>query len=338
MLFRAVALAGCGLGLVACGTSASNAAADSGSNAVAPRDAGSSADGACVATDAPIEAGVSVAVDGGVLFGTATNVDPCDNQAEDDYSPVPEPAPIAGADGNSSLWSFGNVFQLSGVTTGSTPNGPPMQLTTTPPELAAALLVPGCAPYAAATPPMNCIGANSTQYSNGLSSQTTYTVTIEESSSGQILVLGTPSPVQPAPGKGHDVFSAASYNPITISASIFADQLFDLSGNYPQLDGSGALAFNGFAESAFPPPCATNSGICTADDSFANVPFTVQNGQLDFIPGAYENFSNTLTLTISAPEPSSLLLLTTGVLVLVIRRSRAERLAQNQMFFGCYRR
>jgi hypothetical protein len=207
---------------------------------------------------------------------------PCDNQAEDDYSPVPEPAPIAGADGNSSLWSFGNVFQLSGVTTGSTPNGPPMQLTTTPPELAAALLVPGCAPYAAATPPMNCIGANSTQYSNGLSSQTTYTVTIEDTSSGQILVLGTPSPVQPAPGKGHDVFGAASYNPINISASIFADQLFDLSGNYPQLDGSGALAFNGFAESAFPPPCATNSGICTADDSFANVPFHAM--WFDFVP------------------------------------------------------
>src|ERR1700722_279477 len=207
---------------------------------------------------------------------------PCDNQAEDDYSPVPEPAPIAGADGNSSLWSFGNVFQPSGVTTGSTPNGPPMQLTTTPPELAAALLVPGCAPYAAATPPMNCIGANSTQYSNGLSSQTTYTVTIEDTSSGQILVLGTPSPVQAAPGKGHDVFSAASYNPITISASIFADQLFDLSGNYPQLDGSGALAFNGFAESAFPPPCTTNSGICTADDTFANVPFHAM--WFDFVP------------------------------------------------------
>jgi hypothetical protein len=212
----------------------------------------------------------------------SAGVAPCDNQAEDDYSPVPEPAPIAGADGNSSLWSFGNVFQLSGVTTGSTPNGPPMQLTTTPPEIAVALLVPGCAPYAAATPPMNCIGSNSTQYSNGLSPQTTYTVTIEDTSSGQILVLGTPSLVQAAPGQGHDVFSAASYNPITITTSIFANQLFDLSGNYPQLDGSGALAFNGFAESAFPPPCTTNSGICTADDTFANVPFHAM--WFDFVP------------------------------------------------------
>jgi hypothetical protein len=212
----------------------------------------------------------------------SAGVAPCDNQAEDDYSPVPEPAPIGGADGNSSLWSFGNVFQLSGVTTGSTPNGPPMQLTTTPPEIAVALLVPGCAPYAAATPPMNCIGSNSTQYSNGLSPQTTYTVTIEDTSSGQILVLGTPSLVQAAPGQGHDVFSAASYNPITITTSIFANQLFDLSGNYPLLDGSGALAFNGFAESAFPPPCTTNSGICTADDTFANVPFHAM--WFDFVP------------------------------------------------------
>jgi hypothetical protein len=212
----------------------------------------------------------------------SAGVTPCDNQAEDDYSPVPEPAPIAGADGNSSLWSFGNIFQLSGVTTGSTPNGPPMQLTTTPPELAAALLVPGCAPYPAATPPMNCIGANSTQYSNGLSPQTTYTVTIEDISSGQVLVLGAPSQVQAAPGQGHDVFSAASYNPVTITTSIFANQLFDLSGDYPQLDGSGAPTFNGFAESAFPPPCATNSGICTADDTFANVPF--HSMWFDFVP------------------------------------------------------
>jgi hypothetical protein len=212
----------------------------------------------------------------------SAGVTPCDNQAEDDYSPVPEPAPIAGADGNSSLWSFGNIFQLSGVTTGSTPNGPPMQLTTTPPELAAALLVPGCAPDPAALPPMNCIGSNSTQYSNGLSPKVTYTVTIEDTSSGQILVLGAPSLVQAAPGQGHDVFSAASYNPISITTSIFANQLFDLSNNYPRLDGTGTPAFNGFAQSAFPPPCATNSGICTADDTFANVPFHAM--WFDFVP------------------------------------------------------
>jgi hypothetical protein len=212
----------------------------------------------------------------------SAGVTPCDNQAEDDYSPVPEPAPIAGDDGNNSLWVFGNIFQLSGTTTGSTPNGPPMQLTATPPELAAALLVPGCAPNPAAIPPMNCIGANSTQYSNSLSPQTTYTLTIEDISSGQILVLGTPSLVQAAPGQGHDVFSAASYNPVTIATSIFANQLFDLSGNYPQLDGSGAPNFNGFAESAFPPPCVTNSGICTADDTFANVPFHAM--WFDFVP------------------------------------------------------
>jgi hypothetical protein len=212
----------------------------------------------------------------------SAGVTPCDNQAEDDYSPVPEPAPIAGADGNSSLWSFGNIFQLSGVTTGSTPNGPPMQLTTTPPELAAALLVPGCAPDPATMPPISCIGANGTQYSNGLSPQITYTVTIEDTSSGQILVLGTPSPAQAASGQGHDVFSAASYNPVTITTSVFANQLFDLSGNYPQLDGSGAPAFNGFVESAFPPPCANNSGICTADDTFANVPF--HSMWFDFVP------------------------------------------------------
>lgn len=212
----------------------------------------------------------------------SAGVTPCNNQAEDDYSPVPEPAPIAGEDGNSSLWTFGSIFQLSGTTTGLTPNGPPMQLTATPPELAAALLVPGCAPDPAAIPPMNCIGSNSTQYSNGLSPQTTYTVTVEDTSSGQILVLGTPSRVQAAPGQGHDVFSVASYNPVTIHTSIFANQLFDLSGNYPQLDGSGAPAFNGFAESAFPPPCATNSGICTADDTFANVAFHAM--WFDFVP------------------------------------------------------
>jgi HYDIN/CFA65/VesB-like, Ig-like domain len=212
----------------------------------------------------------------------SAGVTPCDNQAEDDYSPVPEPAPIAGDDGNSSLWAFGNIFQLSGTTSGSTPNGPPMQLTATPPDLAAALLVPGCAPDPAAMPPINCIGTNSTQYSNGLSPQTTYTVTLEDTSSGQILVLGTPSLVQAAPGQGHDVFSAASYNPVTITTGIFANQLFDLSGNYPQLDGSGAPNFNGFAESAFPPPCATNSGICTADDTFANVPFHAM--WFDFVP------------------------------------------------------
>jgi hypothetical protein len=212
----------------------------------------------------------------------SAGVTPCDNQAEDDFSPVPEPAPIAGDDGNNSLWVFGNIFQLSGTTTGSTPNGPPMQLTATPPELAAALLVPGCAPNPAAMPPINCIGANSTQYSNSLSPQTTYTLTIEDISSGQILVLGTPSLVQATPGQGHDVFSAASYNPVTIATSIFANQLFDLSGNYPQLDGSGAPNFNGFAESVFPPPCATNSGICTADDTFANVPFHAM--WFDFVP------------------------------------------------------
>jgi hypothetical protein len=212
----------------------------------------------------------------------SAGVIPCDNQAEDDYSPVPEPAPIAGADGNSSLWTFGGIFQLSGTTTGSTLNGPPMQLTTTPPELAAALLVPGCAPDPSATPPINCIGANSTQYSNALSAQTTYTVTLVDIASGQILVLGTPSPASAASGYGHDVFSAASYNPVSISGSIFADQLFDLSGNYPQLDGSGTPAFNNFAESAFPPPCANNSGICIADDTFTNVPFRAM--WFDFAP------------------------------------------------------
>jgi hypothetical protein len=82
MLFRAAALAWCGVCLAACGGSATNASADSGANDVASRDAGSSADGACVAIDAPTEAGASIAVDGGVLFGTATNVDPCANQAE----------------------------------------------------------------------------------------------------------------------------------------------------------------------------------------------------------------------------------------------------------------
>ena len=212
----------------------------------------------------------------------SAGVTPCDNQAEDDYSPVPEPAPIAGEDGNSSLWVFGNIFQLSGTTTGLTPNGPPMQLTATPPEFAAALLVPGCAPDPAAMPPMNCIGSNSTQYSNNLSPQTTYTVTIEDTSSGQILVLGIPAQGRATPGQGHDVFSAASYNPVTITTSIFANQLFDLSGNFPQLDASGAPAFNGFAESAFPPPCATNSGICAADDTFANVAFHAM--WFDFVP------------------------------------------------------
>ena len=212
----------------------------------------------------------------------SAGVTPCDNQAEDDYSPVPEPAPIAGDDGTSSLWVFGNIFQLSGTTTGITSNGPPIQLTATPPELAAALLIPGCAPDPAAMPPMNCIGSNSIQYSNNLSPQSTYTVTIEDTSSGQVLVLGSPAQAQATPGQGHDVFSAASYNPVTITTSVFANQVFDLSGNFPQLDATGAPAFNGFAESAFPPPCATNSGICIADDTFANVAFHAM--WFDFVP------------------------------------------------------
>ena len=123
---------------------------------------------------------------------------------------------------------------------------------------------------------------NTTQYSNGLSPQTTYTVTIRDTTSGEILVLGTPSPVQAASGQGHDVFSAASYNPVTITTSMFVNQLFDLSANYPQLDGSGAAAFHGFAPAAFPPPCATNSGLCTADDTFANAPFHAM--WFDFVP------------------------------------------------------
>ena len=64
-----------------------------------------------------------------ICQNSSAGVTPCDNQAEDDYSPVPEPAPIAGADGSSSLWFFGNIFQLSSVTSGLTPDGPPMQLT-----------------------------------------------------------------------------------------------------------------------------------------------------------------------------------------------------------------
>ena len=76
MLLRAVALAGCGSCLAACGGSASPAATDSGTT-----DLGAS-DAACIATSAPSEAGVSVTVDGGVLFGTAMNVDPCANRAE----------------------------------------------------------------------------------------------------------------------------------------------------------------------------------------------------------------------------------------------------------------
>jgi len=147
---------------------------------------------------------------------------------------------------------------------------------------------------------MNCIGANSTQYSNGLSPQTTYTVTIEDTSSGQILVLGTPSLAQAAPGQGHDVFSAASYNPVTITTSIFANQLFDLSANYPQLDASGAPTFHGFAESAFPPPCATNSGICTADDTFANVPFHAM--WFDFMPPTNNPVSINRSLRCAPPD------------------------------------
>lgn len=215
---------------------------------------------------------------------TSAGVTPCDNQGEDDYSPVPEPAPIPGADGTASLWTFGNIFQLSGITTGSTPNGPPMQLSTTPPQLAAALVVPGCAPNPSANPPQNCIATDTTNHSNGLTAQTTYTVTIEDTASGQRLVLGTPSSIQPVSGKGHDVFSADNYNPFTITTSIFANQLFDLSTNYPQLDGTGAPAMNGFAPSAYPPPCANNSGICTADDTFPNAAF--RSMWFDFAPQA----------------------------------------------------
>jgi hypothetical protein len=214
----------------------------------------------------------------------SAGVTPCDNQSEDDYSPVPEPAPISGADFNSSLWTFGNIFQLSGVSTGSTPDGPPMQLTTTPLQLAAALLVPGCPPAPSSTPPQTCIGTDSVNHGNGLSPQTKYTVAIQDVSSGQILFLGPPPPVQPILGKGHDVFSAVSYNPVSITASVFANQIYDLSENYPQLDGTGTPTFNGFAQSAFPPPCVTNAGICTADDTFANASFHAI--WFDFVPPA----------------------------------------------------
>lgn len=212
----------------------------------------------------------------------SAGVTPCDNQSEDDFSPVPEPAPISGADSNSSLWTFGDIFQISGTNTGFTPMGPPMQLATTPPELAAALFVPGCAPDLSATPPQDCMGSDKANHANGLSPQTTYTATIEDNSSGQILVLGTPSSLQPTSGKGHDVFSATTYNPVTISTGVFANQTYDLSANYPQLDGTGAPAFNGFAQSAFPPPCATNAGICTADDTFANASFHAM--WFDYVP------------------------------------------------------
>jgi Abnormal spindle-like microcephaly-assoc'd, ASPM-SPD-2-Hydin len=212
----------------------------------------------------------------------SAGVTPCDNQSEDDYSPVPEPAPISGADNSGSLWTFGDIFQLSGTTTGSTPTAPPIQLTTTPPELAAALLVPGCAPNPSQTPPQTCVGSNAVNYSNGLSPQTSYTVAIEDISSGQILVLGTPPSAQATPGKGHDVFSAVSYNPVPITTGIFTNQTYDLSANYPQLDGTGATTFNGFAQSAFPPPCVTNAGICTADDTFANASYHAM--WFDFVP------------------------------------------------------
>ena len=213
---------------------------------------------------------------------TSAGVTPCDNQSEDDYSPVPEPAPITGADSSGSLWTFGNIFQVSGVTTGSTPTAPAVQLLTTPPELAAAVLVPGCAPNPSQTPPQTCIGSNAVNYSNGLSPQTSYTVAIEDISSGQILVLGTPPTAQATSGKGHDVFSAASYNPVPITTGIFTNQIYDLSANYPQLDGTGAPTFNGFAQSAFPPPCVTNAGTCTADDTFANASYHAM--WFDFVP------------------------------------------------------
>ena len=212
----------------------------------------------------------------------SAGVTPCDNQSEDDYSPVPEPAPISGADTSGSLWTFGNIFQLSGTTTGSTPTAPAVQLMTTPPELAAALLVPGCAPNPSQMPPQTCIGSNAVNYSNGLSAQTSYTVAIEDISSGQILVLGTPPSAQATSGKGHDVFSAVSYNPVSITTGIFINQIYDLSANYPQLDGTGAPTFNGFAQSAFPPPCVTNAGTCTADDTFANVSYHAM--WFDFVP------------------------------------------------------
>jgi uncharacterized protein len=76
MLCRAAAFVVCGSCLAACGGSASHAAADSGTT-----DLGSS-DAACEAAGGSVEAGVSVTVDGGVLFGTAMNVDPCANRAE----------------------------------------------------------------------------------------------------------------------------------------------------------------------------------------------------------------------------------------------------------------
>ena len=209
-------------------------------------------------------------------------ITPCDNQSEDDYSPVPEPAPISGADSSGSLWTFGDIFQLSGVTTGPTPTSPPIQLSTTPPELAAALLVPGCAPNPSQTPPQTCIGSNAINYGNGLSPQTTFTVAIQDIASGQILVLGTPPSAQGTAGKGHDVFSMNSYNPVSITTSIFANQIYDLSANYPQLDGTGAPTFNGFAQSAFPSPCVTNAGICTADDTFANASYHAM--WFDFVP------------------------------------------------------
>jgi Abnormal spindle-like microcephaly-assoc'd, ASPM-SPD-2-Hydin len=233
-------------------------------------------------------------------------ITPCDNQSEDDISPVPEPAPISGADGNGSLWTFGDIFQLSGTSTGSTPLGPPIQLMTTPPELAAALLVPGCAPDLSATPPQSCIGTNTVNYSNSLSPQTTYTVEIEDISSGQILILGTPSPVQAVPGKGHDVFSATTYNPVAITTGVFANQIYDLSANYPQLDGTGAPTFNGFAQSAFPPPCATNSGTCTADDTFANMAFHAM--WFDFVP----QINTPVSLTTASSHFDTILSVFTG--------------------------
>lgn len=229
---------------------------------------------------------------------------------------------VSGADGTANVWSFGNVAttDLSPAFGAEyIPGGPYLFQPVTDPTgilITAAVEVGGCAP-GQSTPPgdpplpfQSCMGVDPntnllTNYSNSLTSSTTYSIVLMDTTNGSTVTIGTPITLNATSGAAHDV----SNNPVSISSGAVINQIFDLSGNYPLENTSGGQIFdpNNPSQPSDPPPCAGSA----CPDSVTLLPyhsvwfeFTSANGS-NAVPvtvnTAYSHYDTVLSVFTGQP-------------------------------------
>ncbi len=162
---------------------------------------------------------------------------------------VAQPSPVSGADGSNTVWSFGLVVD---------PNGGPsfgiQGLDTNERELS-----PSCPAPANACGLAAVLNADGFVNENGLPLSTNgYAITARDAHDNLISLGATPPSGISAAGK--DVVG----NPIVVTNQT-TPTIYDVSGNYPLQDATGAQIFrDGLQASDFPPP-----GTCAAPRSLA---------------------------------------------------------------------